>query len=153
LLCPTPARRHPLIAVAHAGAPDLDFFEAVKLEHCKKGGHDFEFETSNYKIRTTSHKEYSIVLGKVPADAADMMHGRRIPDLEALRKLEMSTSAKLLDIEIIMLVLYTGPMVASESMPPACSRLGALAASRVVPCSHSLTSSSSRRFSQVHEVV
>ena len=102
-----------LIFIACAGPPDLDFFEAVNLEHCKKGGHDFEFETSNYKIKTTSQKEYNIVIGKTAVDDADMMHGRRIPDLKELQKLEMSTSAKLLEIEIIMLVLYTGPMVTS----------------------------------------
>jgi hypothetical protein len=76
-----------------------------------KQGHDFEFVTSNYKIKTTSKKEYEIVVGEATADPADMMHSRRIPNLEELQKMEMSKTAGLMRIEIIMLVLYTGPMV------------------------------------------
>ncbi len=81
------------------------------MEHCFKNGHSFEFETSNYKIKTTSKKEYQIVVGEVTADPADMLHGRRIPNLEELQALEMSICAGLQKIEIILLVLYTGPMV------------------------------------------
>ncbi len=83
------------------------------MEHCVKKGHNFEFVTSNYKIKTTSKKEYSLVLGEAKPDPADMMHSRRIPNLVELQELEMSKSAGLLRIEIIMLVLYTGPMVCS----------------------------------------
>jgi hypothetical protein len=43
-----------------------------------------------------------------------MAHNRRIPDLDELMKLEMSQHADLWRIEIIMLVLYTGPMVRSR---------------------------------------
>ncbi len=83
----------------------------MQLEHCVKKGNDFEFVTSNYKIKTTSKKEYQIVIGNAKADPADMMHSRRIPNLSELQELEMSKTAGLLRIEIIMLVLYTGPMV------------------------------------------
>ena len=100
--------------VACAGAPDLAFDEAVRLEHCNKEGHDFEFTTSNYKIKTTSKKEYEIVVNNSPVDPADMMHSRRIPSLKELQALDMSKTADLRMIEIIMLVLYTGPMVSSK---------------------------------------
>jgi hypothetical protein len=83
------------------------------MEHCKKGGHDYNFETTNYKIKTTSEKEYKIVVGEETVNPADMMHLRRIPNLVELQGLEMSTKAGLMRIEIIMLVLYTGPMVCS----------------------------------------
>jgi len=83
------------------------------LEHCNKQGHDFEFTTSNYKIKTTSKKEYDVVVNSAPVDPADMMHSRRIPNLKELHELEMSKGADLRMIEIIMLVLYTGPMVSS----------------------------------------
>ncbi len=83
------------------------------MEHCVKKGHNFEFVTSNYKIKTTSKKEYSLVLGEAKPDPEDMMHSRRIPNLAELQELEMSKSAGLLRIEVIMLVLYTGPMVRS----------------------------------------
>jgi hypothetical protein len=96
-----------------AGPPDLAFEKAVQMEHCKKGGHDYNFETTNYKIKTTSEKEYKIVVGEETVNPADMMHSRRIPNLVELQGLEMSTKAGLIRIEIIMLVLYTGPMVCS----------------------------------------
>jgi hypothetical protein len=105
-----------IVACALAGAPDLAFKEAVKLEHCDKEGHDFEFTTSNYKIKTTSKKEYNIVVNNEPVDPADMMHSRRIPNLKDLKELEMSKTADLRMIEIIMLVLYTGPMVSSSRL-------------------------------------
>ena len=34
-----------------AGAAHLNFFEAMKAEHCLRTGCDFEFETLNYRIR------------------------------------------------------------------------------------------------------
>ena len=44
-----------------------------------------------------------------------MKHGRRIPHLYELEKLPQSIEAKLRRDEIILLVLYTGPMVLSLS--------------------------------------
>ena len=89
----------------------------MELEHCKKPGHDYTFTTGNYQIKTTSSREYNIVMGKVLPGEQDMQHDRRIPKLEHLEKLETSKKANLKLVEIIMLVLYTGPMVHLPRMP------------------------------------
>jgi hypothetical protein len=93
--------------------PDLDFDEGVRLEHCVKTGHNHRFETSNYHISTTPEREYKIVLGNQTPDLADKKHGREIPNLNDLQSLPSSVAAGLLKVEIIMMVLYTGPMVCS----------------------------------------
>jgi hypothetical protein len=46
-----------------------------------------------------------------PDEETEMGHGRRIPDLQELKELTASKEAKLKLIEIVMMVLYTGPMV------------------------------------------
>jgi hypothetical protein len=45
---------------------------------------------------------------------ADMRHGRRIPEIETLMKLEASQLANLSKWEVIAVVLYTGPMVCGK---------------------------------------
>ena len=83
----------------------------MELEHCEKTGHDQVFETTNYKIETTPQREYEIVTGKEAPKESEMKNGRRIPDLKELEKLPASIDAGLTPVEILMLVLYTGPMV------------------------------------------
>jgi len=89
----------------------------VELEHCFKAGHDFKFITGNYKIETWPSREYNIVMGKERPEDKDMKHNRRIPNLAGLEMLRTSKQANLKLIEIIMLVLYTGPMVFLPSHP------------------------------------
>ena len=84
---------------------------AIEAEHCYKIGHDFKFVTSNYHIETTPENEYKAVMGLRQLDANETDHNRRIPDLKKLKALPASKHALLTLIEIIMLVLYTGPMV------------------------------------------
>ena len=74
-------------------------------------GCDFEFETSNYHIKTTAQREWSIVVHNEPLTPSEAGHDRRIPALDELELLPMSTKANLCRAEIIALVLYTGPMV------------------------------------------
>ena len=50
-------------------------------------------------------------MGLRQLDANETDHNRRIPDLKKLKALPASKHALLTLIEIIMLVLYTGPMV------------------------------------------
>jgi hypothetical protein len=45
--------------------------------------------------------------------------GRRIPDIDKLMRLPVSVQARLRRVEVIAVVLYTGPMV-SASRPWAC---------------------------------
>ena len=46
-----------------------------------------------------------------------MTFGREIPKIADLMKLEVATNAKLLEVEVIAVVLYTGPMVRRPLAP------------------------------------
>jgi hypothetical protein len=85
----------------------------MKAEHCIKDGSDFEFETFKKK-KKTSKREWAIVVDNVPLNAGEDGGGRKIPNIDDLMLLSMSVKAKLLKIEIIALVLYTGPMVSAN---------------------------------------
>ncbi len=110
-----------------AGVPSLQFFNAMKAEHCTKFGFDIKDTTSNYKILTCPKTEWLLVLqreGKSDFDFKTVLnkefpevklgkehHNRRIPDITLLLLLPSSIIAKLTREEIIAIVLYTGPMV------------------------------------------
>ncbi len=100
----------------HTGVPDLEFEKAMKAEHCTKEGCDFEFETSK-KRKKTSKREWAIVVDGEPLKPGENSGGRKIPNIGDLVLLPMSVKADLLKIEIIALVLYTGPMVRYQRLP------------------------------------
>lgn len=97
------------------GSPSLKFEAGMRAEHCFKGGHDFEFTTGNYKIKTTPEREWMQIVGDenfvraaVPAD--EMLHGRVITDISELLKRPLAVQAGLIKCEIIALSLYSGPL-------------------------------------------
>ena len=95
-----------------SGIPDLNFYTAIQNEHCTRSGHDFRFKTPNYNSETCPQIEWEVVVdGKT---AENMENGRLIPKLGDLEKLPISIRADLKFFEIIMLVLYTGPMVRTQ---------------------------------------
>jgi hypothetical protein len=110
-----------------AGAPHLKFMEAMRAEHCSKHGHSITFKTSNYAIETTPATEWNLVTlrdGLSDAEFAEVRqahfpgvglgdghHGRRIPDLSELMRDESARLAGLRKVEVLAIVLYTGPMV------------------------------------------
>jgi hypothetical protein len=102
--------------VVELGVPDLQFDNAARAEHCSLLGSDFQFETSNYHIRTTAKREWGIVVDGEPLSSDEAAHGRQVPDLQALEQLSLTVEANLSLIEIIALVLYTGPMVSRLQM-------------------------------------
>jgi hypothetical protein len=84
----------------------------MELEHCFKTGCDFEFETSNYHVRTSPSKEWKIVVNRdLTLAERDMHHNRRIPDIDALMLEPSVVRAKLGKCEVLATVLYTGPLV------------------------------------------
>ncbi len=87
----------------------------MAAEHCTKDGCDFEFETSKKK-KKTSKREWSIVVDREPMRSGEDGGGRVIPNIDDLMLNPMSVKANLLKIEIIALVLYTGPMVSLKSL-------------------------------------
>ena len=101
-------------------APDPNFDKSIEAEHCEKAGNSFEFESSNYKIKTTPKKEYENVVGRRQLDETEKLHNRVIPDPKKLEDLKASKEAKLLAVEILMLTLYTGPMVFTSFLASLC---------------------------------
>jgi hypothetical protein len=95
------------------GVPDLEFEKAMKAEHCTKEGSAFEFETAKKK-KKTSKREWAIVVDREPLTSGEDGGGRTIPNIDDLTLLPMSVKANLLKIEIIAMVLYTGPMVSVD---------------------------------------
>jgi hypothetical protein len=88
----------------------------MEAEHCSKVGCLIQFTTGNYGVTTTPRREWNIVLGLEECDMADMKDRsgnivRRIPKIRDLKEMALATDSKLVDAEIIAVVLYTGPMV------------------------------------------
>jgi hypothetical protein len=86
----------------------------MRDEHCARFDSDDSFETSNYKITTTPRQEWDIVVN-CDVSKADMRAGRRIPNISELMKLQIAMDSKLTDYEVIIVVIYTGPMVSKHS--------------------------------------
>ena len=87
-----------------------DFFKIVESEHCRRPDSSEPFLTSNYGITTTPAQEWEITT-KQNTSLADMRHDRRLPNPEELLWSDLSKRAGLTLIEVVVLVLYTGPMV------------------------------------------
>jgi hypothetical protein len=97
-----------------AGHAHLDFEKAMEAEHCAGPGSTHEFTTRNYGITTCPSKEWNIVISKKECPLADKEHGRHIPRVEELLVLTKAKEAKLRYVEVIALVLYTGPLVRND---------------------------------------
>ena len=95
----------------------MNFVSAMENEHCSRSGAKEEFETKNYEIKTTPSKEWKIVRGEIKCPEDQIEHGRSIPKIGDLQKLDIAIEAKLQEPEIIAVVLYTGPMVDIKSVP------------------------------------
>ena len=90
------------------GMPNLDFFDAMRQEHCERAGFGDKFKTSNYSIETCPKMEWSYVVDNV--ECPDMLHHRRFVPISDLLQNKTSKDAKLRKEEVIAIVLYTGPM-------------------------------------------
>jgi hypothetical protein len=96
----------------------------IESEHCHQNDSKIPFHTSNYGITTTPAQEWEITM-KRDAQLADMRHGRRLPDVEELLRSDTAAKADLKLVEVVVLVLYTGPMVrlSTREPPPECAYL------------------------------
>jgi hypothetical protein len=97
------------------GAPNLNFLQAMRAEHCVKGGHNYEFTTGNYKIKTTPEREWLHIVGdehgvKAAVPAEELQHGRVITDISELMKRPQAVDADLEECEVVALSLYSGPL-------------------------------------------
>ncbi len=94
-----------------AGDPVVgNWLNIVESEHCQQTDSNLTFHTSNYGITTTPANEWKITVER-DEQLADMRHGRRLPDIEELLRSDTAANAGLQLVEIVVLVLYTGPMV------------------------------------------
>jgi hypothetical protein len=85
----------------------------MRQEHCEKAGCNTSFTTGNYKITTTPKQEWLYIAGDETGQqiaCPDMGHGRQIVPISELMKLELAIDAKLTEVEMLAIVLYTGPM-------------------------------------------
>lgn len=95
------------------GMPHLKFKDAMRQEHCDKAGYNVSFTTGNYKITTTPKQEWLYIAGDETGQQApcpDMGHDRRIRLISELMNLQLAIDAKLTEVEMLAIVLYTGPM-------------------------------------------
>jgi hypothetical protein len=95
------------------GMPHLKFKDAMRQEHCERAGCNTQFTTGNYKITTTPRQEWLYIAGDETGQqvaCADMDHDRRIVRISELMKLKLAIDAQLTEVEILAIVLYTGPM-------------------------------------------
>ena len=68
------------------------------------------FTTDNYHITTCARNEWKIIV-ESEVDLADMHNSRKIPSIEDLYNSVLAREAGLRRVEVIAIVLYTGPMV------------------------------------------
>jgi hypothetical protein len=97
------------------GMPHLNFKREMMREHCERAGCNVEFTSGNYKITTMPKHEWLYIAGddkgqRVPCPAENMEHGRRIAPLDELMQLPLAVRAELEEVEVLALILYTGPM-------------------------------------------
>lgn len=88
----------------------------METEHCLMSNSRISFTTSNYLVTTCPADEWCIVVQRDGRVKADMRHERRIPDVDELILGNEAQQAGLQRVEIISVVLYTGPMVRSRLM-------------------------------------
>jgi hypothetical protein len=90
------------------GFPNVKFFEAMEKEH---KSNKKEFTAPNYGIVTCPAKEWEVV---IQCDKSEEKvyggHQRRIQDYRVLCETARSKTAKLIEEEVVAIILYTGPM-------------------------------------------
>lgn len=82
----------------------------MEAEHCSKGDSKIHFVTGNYNIKTCPLNEWTITVHH-DVTGADLRHDRRLVKIEENMKMEIVATAQLRRVEVIAVVLYTGPMV------------------------------------------
>ena len=87
------------------GWPLLDFYEGMEVEH--ELGLPFQ-DGQHPDVQILPKHEFQLVIKRVSPE--NISHSRIIQDINTLWRAEVSKSAKLRREEVIVVVLYTGPM-------------------------------------------
>ena len=91
------------------GEPHADIAKGMEIEHLHSGDSDIPFKTGNYGIVTTPRQEYMLVVSGGEGLKAETVP-RVLRPLHYYQKLQTVKDAGLSDLEIIGIILYTGPM-------------------------------------------
>jgi hypothetical protein len=105
---------HILTILWAVGDPHLDFKKGMEAEHCRSKGSRDKFVTPNYNISTTPANEWAITVD-FDLTNADMRHGRSLVKIQDNMQKEIVKLSMLTEVEVIAVVLYTGPMVSSRT--------------------------------------
>ncbi len=89
------------------GWPNLDFLKGITDEHIR--GEPFREKDSDKMIFPKAEFEY-VHLGNSPSDELGAGSLRVIPNVDELKKGQTATDAKLSREEVVVTILYTGPM-------------------------------------------
>jgi hypothetical protein len=108
------------------GTPNPKIMQGMQAEHCLRGNSKTKFTTGNYNVTTTPATEWEFVVE--PKDGVAYPHtpkdkaqwpkgmewkgrsGREAEDMAVIMQRKQVTLAGLLNMEVIALRLYTGPM-------------------------------------------
>ena len=94
---------------ANSGSVDNDF-KGLGRSVGAPNSND-EFATSNCKFTTTPQLEWNITVNGHDCPKENRVHTRKIRLLSEVMKVSLVLKAKLIEEEVISIVLYTGPMV------------------------------------------
>lgn len=93
------------------GLPSPRLLDGMEAEHCRRRDSKDEFSPGNYNTTTTPSQEWLVVTNEVKAREAST--GERIvKTLPELMRDPLVAKASLRDVEVLALLLYTGPMFA-----------------------------------------
>jgi len=89
------------------GMPNPNFMEGMEAEHCSRQDSKDEFKPGNYDTTTTPSQEWLVATDEDEAKRVSV-GARRVRALKELMEDSLVKKAKLRDVEVVALVLYTG---------------------------------------------
>ena len=97
------------------GMPNPNFMEGMEAEHCSRQDSKDEFKPGNYDTTTTPAKEWLVVTDEDEAKRVSV-DARRVRTIKDLMVDPLVKNAKLTDVEVVALVLYTGMELHAHGM-------------------------------------
>ena len=104
------------------GMPNPNFMEGMEAEHCSRQDSKDEFKPGNYDTRTTPAQEWLVVTDEDEAKRASV-GARRVRTIKELMEDPLVKKAKLRDVEVVALVLYTGMELHAHGSSKSCDVL------------------------------
>jgi hypothetical protein len=89
------------------GMPSPNFMDGMEAEHCSRQDSKDEFKPGNYDTTTTPAQEWLVATDEAEAKRVSV-GARRVRTIKDLMEDPLVKKAKLRDVEVVALVLYTG---------------------------------------------